>query len=164
MSISYSDDHEVIIKEGNVITVVRDDRSLEEAKVDMVTYVDNYRDEKLGFGVIFGGVIFDTREIDRQNFTGAVAGVMAQMAFGMIPGNISWITRGNEGIILTPQELVMIGLGVADYIGRVYVSGRKHKDAVLSMTNIYDIDTYDFKEGWPSNNLGGHIKSLDPYS
>ena len=133
-----------------------------------ISTVNSYRDEQTLLGFVYGGILFDSDDAARNNITGSIttvnSGLLIQSAnpeVVVLPDHIAWTVYDNSTVMLTPIEMLDMGLRMSQWFSAIYGAARAHKDAILALTDPTAITTYDHVGSlWPSNDIGGVKSSL----
>lgn len=114
------------------------------------------KDDVLSAGYLFGGHVFQIREIDISNFQS----IMLALLLGeSSPHGGVWRDTENENIALTDTQMQQLAVGAVQYQASVLRAWGAHKDAiqaiVLSAESDFAADEaaedYDINQGWPAN-------------
>lgn len=142
-------------------------KPIEELRDTKIMDINDMRDRMLQDGFIFGGLKFDSDESARNNISGAVSTVNASYILSEqdptitpLTDGIPWTLYDNTTVLLTPLEILDLGLRVGAWTSNIYIAGRNHKNAILSATTAAEIINYDYENSlWPPTDVGGIITS-----
>lgn len=142
-------------------------KTMEELIEAKINDINELRRRHLLDGFIYGGLKFDSDIPARSNINSAVSTVTASIVMAQqdpsstpITESVPWTLYDNTSVMVTPNELVKIGIAIGRWTSTIYVSGRTHKDNILAATTPQEIIDYDYTTTlWPSNDLGGEISS-----
>jgi len=133
--------------------------SLTDAKNEIINDINNFRDNLIDGGIIFGTYSFDSDEKAQGNINGVVTAVKIRQDLSQIIDPIPWTTSPNSSVNMTGNEIITFGLSVMTFASTCYVAARAHKNAIIAATTIAEAKAYDYTVGWPSNDLGGTISA-----
>lgn len=99
--------------------------------------IDAQRDKRIDAGVMFGGVVFQSRATDRENIAGAAQLGFMAMVSGAQPGDLrwsnpdqdfAWIASDNSLVPMDAQTVVAFGKAAAERKQALIFAARQLKD------------------------------------
>lgn len=103
---------ETLALDGDVLTVTRswgEPADLAPIKAALTDALDAERDARVRAGFTFGGVIYQSRDSDRENISGAaLAATIAVMLGGGAAGNLRWHVKPEDVGTSTDSDFVWI--------------------------------------------------------
>lgn len=99
--------------------------------------IDAQRDKRIDAGVMFGGVVFQSRATDRENIAGAAQLGLMAMVSGAQPGDLrwsnpdqdfAWIASDNSLVPMDAQTVVAFGKAAAERKRALIFAARQLKD------------------------------------
>lgn len=120
--------------------------NLSHRKQILTDRVIRIRDEKLDGGLVFQGTELDTDAAAVQNVSGAVLSVLLDPSF-----TTRWVTADNSRITLGAEEIKALGKAFAKHREVNIMFARDLKDSIEASETP---ETFDVREGWPSNEYG----------
>lgn len=121
---------------------------IEQAKAEVKKHINEYRSELLYEYLTIGGVRWDIDVVARQNILGTL--VIAFLYFNkMLPPNFTWRDYDNVEHAMNYTGLMNLALSILAYSNAVYKVSWDHKAAVSELSNIEDIQNYNYFSGWP---------------
>ena len=102
-----------------------------------------YRYAKEIAGIAINGTIIKTDEISQAKLTGTWATVQMNPSI-----EIEW--KGANGWAkIKKAEIDTIAMAVSEHVEACYKNEHKHEDAIVALTTIAEIESYDITTGWP---------------
>jgi hypothetical protein len=86
---------------------------------------------------------------DQNNLTSVVMHATILYADGIVEPSIEWNTANNRLIMLTPQQMIDVGIFVKNRFTNIYKTSWQHKAAIRAMQDLDDIINYDIDKDWP---------------
>lgn len=110
----------------------------------LLVRVNELRDRHLNGGFSWGNRSWDSDQRSRDNLSGAVASVAAQIP---LPAGFAWRTAHNVDLPMTASDLVSLGAAMFAHVNACYV---KSWDLKAQLAAAADPSTVDLESGWPS--------------
>ncbi|TDW20383.1 uncharacterized protein DUF4376 [Rhizobium azibense] len=123
---------------------------LPETSEPTLTDVDAERDRRIVSGFVFNGVLFQSRDQDRENLMGACTAAVAAMMIGAQPGDLrwhggaqdfTWIAADNSEIPLDAQGMFALGKAAMEHKEKHIRAGRLIKN-MNPIPADYAVGTY----------------------
>lgn len=94
--------------------------------------INRQRDSLIHGGIEFNGHTFQT---DPQSILDVMGAVLAQVP-------VDWLTADNQTVAMSLTDMVSLGQAIAARKASLVHQARAHKDNVLALTSVSDIDNY----------------------
>lgn len=110
-------------------------KELESAKQMTIKQINTERDKRIANGIEINGATFDTDTNAQQNVTGAA--LLASIAMSQnMPYTVDWVTHSNTVVTLDAQQVIGLGMAIAQHKSANIIEARNAKDAVLNASSI----------------------------
>lgn len=119
---------------------------LDERREIIVARCQEFRDDRLGAGIVFNGKLIDTRLETKLRVSGLVIKAMQDSTF-----TSNFITEDNSIVTFNAQDIIAFGDAFAQFEAEQIFYGRQLKDQIMASD---EPETIDYTAGWPSIEFG----------
>ncbi len=110
-----------------------------KAKENKLQQLKATRDQKESGGFVWDGSVFDSDPLSQLRIQGSVA--LAQVAFASnTPFTIEWTLKNNSIRSLSGQDMIQVGLSLANHIITIHQTYRDLKEQLSNATTLQVID------------------------
>lgn len=113
-----------------------------EARILKEKEIDLDRDKDIEGGIEFKGHIFQSAKKDRDLLTSTIALFNIQ---GGVPEGFTWIAKDNTNVPMTLNELVQLGILMANSVSLYTYKARELKDSLQHKKTIADVEAVKYE-------------------
>jgi hypothetical protein len=122
-----------------------DYRSLEDHKTEKWTDIKNTRNSLEFGGFTWNNYEFDSDTISQTRIQGAVQ--LAQLAISnSSPFSIDWTLKNNSIVVLSAEEMIQVGLSLANHVTSIHEISRGLKQQIDSAINVEQLANINWPE------------------